>query len=136
LLNPIASPTNETLYTLEIFTENDCPLIAEILLKVDREIAVYIPSAFSPFNIDGINDVFFINAKDGAVLNVASFQIYDRWGNKVFYDENFLPNDPNHGWNGTYRNEKMNTGVFVYYAILEMVDGTTKLFEGDLTLVY
>ena len=135
-LNPVASPNTETVYTLNITTKNDCPLWTDVLLKVDREISVYIPSAFSPFNNDGINDVFFINAKDGAVANVESFQIYDRWGNKVFYDENFLPNNPDNGWDGTYRNEKMNTGVFVYYAVIELVDGTVQLFEGDLTLLY
>lgn len=39
------------------------------------------------------------------------------------------------GWDGTFRGKKMGTGVFVYLAKVEIVDGRVVLFKGDLTLV-
>ncbi len=134
-LNPVATPSSDIIYTLNIVTENGCQTSAEIAFKVKRTISIYIPNTFTPYNQDGINDVFFINALEGSVKNVSSFQVYDRWGTKVFTDANFLPNDPAHGWNGNYRTNKMNPGVFVYYAVIEFIDGSTQLFEGDVTLL-
>jgi gliding motility-associated-like protein len=69
------------------------------------------------------------------LAQVQSLQVFDRWGNQVFYNENFEPNEAISGWDGTFRNERMQTGVFVYYAIVEFQDGSTELFKGDVTLM-
>ena len=134
-LDPIATPSSDITYTLTITTHNGCETSASIEFKLDREISIYIPNAFSPHSKDGINDIFYIFAKDGAVTKIHSFQIYDRWGNKVFVDTDFLPNDPNHGWDGLYRDEEMNSGVFVYYAEIELIDGRIEIYKGDITLM-
>ncbi len=134
-LNPVASPSEDITYTISITTENGCPASAEILLKLDRDVNIYIPNAFSPFVEDGINDVFMIYAQEGSIAKVATFQIYDRWGAKVFEENNFMANDPKFGWDGNYRGGKMNNGVFVYFAVIEFLDGRKELFKGDVTLI-
>lgn len=53
----------------------------------------------------------------------------------MFRGENFLPNDPNFGWDGNFNEVPMNPAVFVYYAIVELVDGDVILLKGDITLV-
>ena len=53
----------------------------------------------------------------------------------MWEDANFLPNDPEHGWNGYYKTEEMQAGVFVYYAIVTLIDGSELLLEGDVTLM-
>ncbi len=133
-LNPQVTGLDNQLYTVTIVNINGCVAEASIQLRVDRDLAVYIPNAFSPNNLDGINDVFMIFAKENIVQNINSFQVYDRWGTEVFIQENFMPNDPIHGWDGSFRGEKMNTGVFVYWAEIEFIDGSTQLFKGDVTL--
>ena len=53
----------------------------------------------------------------------------------VFYDQNFKPNDPAHGWNGYHHGKLMLPAVFVYYARILLIDGRELLYKGDITLV-
>jgi len=85
---------------------------------------VYIPNVFSP-NGDVSNDKFTIFTDEEEVNNY-SFEIYDLWGNKVYTGQN---------WDGTFRNEMLNTGVYSYLLNIEMNDGVTRKFHGNLTLL-
>ena len=134
-LNPTVTPGTDTEYQIEIINTNGCSDIAQIQFRVDRNQDVYIPNAFSPFNQDGFNDFFYVYSKEGVLAQVQSLQVFDRWGNQVFFNENFEPNEAISGWDGTFRNERMQTGVFVYYAVVEFQDGSTELFKGDVTLM-
>ena len=134
-LNPTVTPGTDIIYQVEIFNLNGCSEIAEIQFRVDQEINVYIPNAFTPFNLDGINDKFYIFSKENLIAKVQSLQVFDRWGNEVFINKDFAPNDPSEGWDGFYRKEKMQAGVYVYYVVIEFSDGSTELFKGDLTLM-
>jgi hypothetical protein len=69
------------------------------------------------------------------VKGVREFLIFDRWGEKVFEDYDFLPNDPQHGWAGMFKGKPMDPAVFVYKAEIEYVDGAVEVFYGDATLV-
>jgi hypothetical protein len=44
-------------------------------------------------------------------------------------------NDPLLGWDGTYRGQEMNTGVYVYFIEIQMVDGSTAFLKGDVLLL-
>ncbi|RMF32633.1 MAG: gliding motility-associated C-terminal domain-containing protein [Bacteroidetes bacterium] len=95
---------------------------------------MYIPNAFSPDG-DGINDLFYIFAREGSVREIKTFLVFSRWGETVWEYHNFQPNDPAAGWDGTHRGQLMNPAVFVYFAEIEMIDGSIRLFEGDVTLI-
>ncbi|HRD82001.1 MAG TPA: gliding motility-associated C-terminal domain-containing protein, partial [Saprospiraceae bacterium] len=64
---------------------------------MDQRIRLFAPNAFSP-NDDGINDVFMLFGGNG-VERVAMLRIFDRWGNMMFEARDFLPGDPQFGWN-------------------------------------
>ena len=83
---------------------------------------LFIPNAFSPNN-DGVNDEFKVQTTE--LLSFFDLKIFNRWGNFIFHTSN-----PNQGWDGTWNNEKQETGVYVW--ILETENGIQK---GDLTLV-
>ncbi len=134
-LNPTVTPGFSISYEVMVVSENGCVDNAVVQFRVDRNIDIYIPNAFSPHNDDGVNDLFMPFGKPSVVATVQSFQIYDRWGEQVFFDEDFQLNDPARGWNGVFRDEDAPTGVYVYYIVLELVDGSTELFEGDVTLM-
>ncbi|MBN2729752.1 MAG: gliding motility-associated C-terminal domain-containing protein, partial [Bacteroidales bacterium] len=85
-----------------------------------------VPNAFSPNN-DGENDVLFVRGEGIASL---VFVVYDRWGEKVFETQ-----DENIGWDGTFRGQKLDPGVFAYYLRVIFVDATEKIEKGDITLV-
>ena len=62
------------------------------------------------------------------------FRIFDRWGELVYQEENFQPNNPGSGWDGNFNGKPMNPAVFVYFAEVRFIDGSVKQFKGDITL--
>ncbi|MEM9819478.1 MAG: gliding motility-associated C-terminal domain-containing protein [Bacteroidota bacterium] len=139
LSNPLdlittAQPTSTTLYNLSVTdTISGCVLADDVLVRVDKVREVYIPNAFS-HNADGTNDYFYVFAGEG-VRRVLRFKIFDRWGEVVFAAENVEPNTFKHGWDGTFKGQAMNPGVFVYFAEVEFIDNEVIFYEGDVTLL-
>jgi gliding motility-associated-like protein len=126
-------PTETTGYRLRAFDINGCGAEDDIIVYVQRVLNVFIPNAFSP-NDDGVNDVLMIFADD-KITEVKSFRIFDRWGNMLFFNGPFPPNDPQYGWNGEFNGRPMNAGVYVYAAEVEYVDGRTELVKGEVMLM-
>ena len=131
--DPLVMPIVTSAYSVEIFDENGCSALDDINVIVEKERNIYIPNAFSP-NEDGNNDEFMIFSILG-VKEINSFQIYSRWGELVFSDSNFQPNDPTNSWDGTFNGEVLNPAVFVYFAQIEFLDGKVILYKGDVTLL-
>ncbi len=93
-------------------------------------IIVPVPSAFTPNN-DGFNDVWrLVNPQ--RLLSIEVW-IYNRWGQEVFYD-----NSLNFAWNGQYKDEDAEMGVYSYLlkGYGESSRGREPVFyRGNLTLV-
>ena len=105
----------------------------EIVVRVRKDRLIYIPNAFTP-NDDGFNDLFMIHGGQG-VKQIKTFRIFNRWGEILYEGYNFQPNDPDFGWNGKFKEERLNPGVFVYLAEVEFIDGRVEIYKGDVTLV-
>lgn len=75
------------------------------------ECFIHIPNVFRPNN-DGLNDYF----KPEITCDMGSFEmdIYNRWGEWIH-----ATNDPNTGWDGTYRNSESPLGVYLYIISFE-----------------
>ena len=133
-LDPITTAVNETYYEVTVIDINGCEATDEMILRVKKERDIFIPNAFSPNN-DGINDIFMIFAGNDKVREINAFQVFDRWGELVFEENNFQPNDPVHGWDGNLKGEPLNPGVFVYWAEVTFIDDVVILYKGDVTLM-
>ncbi len=133
-LDPIVTDAfNEITYTVTVINVNGCSETEEITLRVEKKRKVYIPNAFSPGN-GGANDIFMIYAGGDEIQEITTFQVFDRWGELLFENYNFQPNDPAFGWNGMFRGEQLNPGVFVYWAEVEFIDGVKQIVKGDVTI--
>ena len=132
-LRPHARPINNTTYQLVVTSVDGCTTSDQINIVVDKVRDVYFPNAFSP-NDDGINDLFFIGAGK-AVSKIISLEIYSRWGEQIFNENNISINDPSVGWNGKFKGEKMDSGVFLWVAEIEFIDGEIIEYTGDLVLM-
>lgn len=130
---PYARPFESTFVEVSVVTADNCRAEDRMQIIVRKDRNVYIPNIFSP-NGDGSNDIFYIFS-DPTVANIRTFQIYNRWGEPVFEVYDAHPNDPDFGWDGTYRGELMNGAVFTYFAEIEFIDGVVELFEGDVVLM-
>ena len=129
----VVQPVEDITYTLTITDGLGCSVRDSITVYVNKERDVYIPNAFTP-NGDNINDVIMIYAGN-SVGTVRTFKFYDRWGEFIWEANDFAPNDPAFGWDGTFRGKPMNPGVFVYYAEIEFLDGERRTYKGDVTLI-
>ncbi|TVR87784.1 MAG: gliding motility-associated C-terminal domain-containing protein [Saprospirales bacterium] len=119
--------------TLIVTDINGCSASDQITVSVIFNRNVYIPNAFSP-NDDGVNDAFIVYGEQD-LFEVEKLRVFDRWGNKVFERENIQPNDPEAGWDGTFRGEKMNPGIYVYHLRVRYIDGEVRDFSGDVMLI-
>jgi gliding motility-associated-like protein len=132
-LRPLVTGTESRRYRLDIEDQFGCIHTGFGDLTVDIR-PFYLPNAFSPYNSDGINDQLKIFLDQEIVEKVTSFEIFDRWGNQVFGQYEFLP-DADAGWDGYSRGTRMGPGVYIYKISLVLTDGRKKTFAGDVTLV-
>lgn len=127
------SPTETTEFSIQIIDTNGCIATDTILVRVEMDENIYVPNIFSP-NDDGINDILFIFTSSN-VLEIETFSIYDRWGNLVFKEDNFEPNNEEVGWDGRYKGLNVKPGVFAYYVEFELSDGTLNRTSGTITVI-
>ncbi|RMG86706.1 MAG: gliding motility-associated C-terminal domain-containing protein [Bacteroidetes bacterium] len=129
---PSVRPLFDDRFTVRVFNDQGCEDTASVFVKVLKNRRVYFPNAFSP-NGDGFNDFFFPATKTPEI--VRSFQVFDRWGNLVFERSNFRTNEVEAGWTGFAGKKPLPVGVYVYKAEIEFLDGETRTFSGDITLL-
>ncbi|OPZ97844.1 MAG: hypothetical protein BWY70_01386 [Bacteroidetes bacterium ADurb.Bin408] len=94
--------------------ELGCPSVEE---DVNVKVKV-LPNAFTPFDGDGINDIF------GKDLDVT---ILNRWGEEIYKGVE--------GWDGKYKNNNVSPGT--YYYTIEMNKGTSnaQILTGTINVV-
>ncbi|WP_020539340.1 gliding motility-associated C-terminal domain-containing protein [Lewinella cohaerens] len=132
-LRPYANPVNDAPYLLSVTSIDDCTTSDSINVFVNKVRDVFIPNIFSPNN-DGVNDNFFINANKSVSL-IRNMRVFNRWGAVVFERADLLPNDSSGGWNGLFKGEIANPGVYVWTAEIEYLDGEVIQLSGDIMLV-
>ncbi len=88
---------------------------------------IFLPKAFTP-NGDNLNDTYGIS-NPIAIQQLISFEIFDRWGNRVFFTDN-----PQEQWDGFYRGTEVNPGVMVY-RIQYVCEGEEELKVGSFTIL-
>ena len=127
VFDPVATPLEQTTYIVYGRNAEGCLDSADVDILFTFGDDIVIPDAFSP-NGDGRNDVFkIINIHSGKLRD---FKIFNRWGQLVFETT-----DIKVGWDGNFNGIPQDMDVFMYLAIVEHVDHTTKMYKGDLTLV-
>ena len=118
---------------LVVTEASGCTAEDQVLIRVLRTPSFQMPTAFSP-NGDGVNDVLVPRSR-GDVAEVASLDVYDRWGGHVYSAAGLVPNAENTGWGGEYDGRAADAGVYVYVARVLYRDGRSEVFSGGVTLM-
>ncbi len=128
------SPLESQTYRLQIRDEEGCSATDFIIITVDGQLDVYVPTAFSP-NGDDTNELFRPYAGT-QVQSLLSFKVYDRWG-ELLYDLNADPfrDTDNFGWDGKLDGRVMNSQVFIWELEVELVDGALIRQFGDFIIM-
>lgn len=125
-------PFNQTLYGVVVTDDAGCKAEDKVLVLVEKRRPVYIPNVFHP---DGDqNTRFYIQTGEG-ITEIEAFEVFNRWGELVYSQFGFQPNDPSLGWDGYFRGKPANPEVYVYYARVRFNDGISLLYKGDVVLV-
>ncbi|MEL6668186.1 MAG: gliding motility-associated C-terminal domain-containing protein, partial [Bacteroidota bacterium] len=131
---PWASPAQSTDYTILVSDSLGCTGQASTRIELIANSGIYMPTAFSP-NEDGVNDRLFPGVPP-AVVQIQSFQIYDRWGGMLYQVDDVAADDgPSWGWNGESNGRPATVGVYVWTMEVVLANGRTRSLAGDVTLI-
>ncbi len=126
-------PLNTDIYAITVIDSTGCTATDSVTVRVNKNRPIYIPNAFSP-NFDGTNDIFTAYGNPGAE-QIQLMRIFNRWGALMYEGKNLPLNSTTMGWNGIFKNQQMQPGVYVYYIIVDFIDGVSVAYEGDITIL-
>lgn len=128
--NPIASPTEDVVYTLTVIDDNNCPLVYEIPVDVQicEDARITAPNMITP-NDDGINDGFWLYEHEG-IDDLEFIRIFNRWGELVYETNNIAEK-----WEGKHRGRPVNPGVYAYHIKGRCIGGEEFNIKGNVTVV-
>ncbi|MCF8244854.1 MAG: choice-of-anchor L domain-containing protein [Saprospiraceae bacterium] len=122
--------------TFTVTDENGCT--AEDLINIFvRELRdIQVPSGFAPgTGGNPLNDLLHVHGSSEMVKEIKLFQVFDRWGERMYEAANFSINDPAIGWDGTFKGKDMPAGVYVWYLEVDFIDDVSVNYRGGTTLV-
>ena len=121
-------------YTFFLQDAEGCIAGCQAEVTTEKPKRVFFPNAFSPDG-DGSNDIFNAQNAEQELDLILLLQVYDRWGELIFERQNLLPGDQDTGWDGSFKGQALDPGIYVYYAELSFVNGSTGTVKGDVLLV-
>jgi len=52
----------------------------------------------------------------------------------VYQIDNLILNDPRAGWDGIHKGDTAPSGVYIWFAEIEFIDGRKEIIKGDVSL--
>ncbi len=120
--NPKMNPTVDTRYFVTARTEYGCSYYDSVDVWV-KETVMDMPNAFNPNTTQFKADI-------RGLASIETFEIYNRWGQKVFETKNI-----NQGWDGFLNGTPQPLGVYVYIIHATTIEGKPFKKTGNVTLV-
>jgi len=131
---PLINVPYQVSFKLIVTDEKGCAGQDIITLHAQKDRPIFVPAGFTP-NGDGNNDRLLVHARDGLQATILYFRVYDRWGELLFETGQFGPNDPDRGWDGAFRGQAVQAGVYIWHVGVEFADGNRDEFIGNTTLM-
>ncbi len=130
-LTPLITPEKSTIYYV-YFQMKGKSCYDSLYIHIQDKDALdcqdlLLPNSFTP-NDDGLNDRFGISNRF-IIEELKSFDIYNKWGTRVFHTIN-----EDDTWDGTYGNEKINPSKLVY-KVRYVCKGKEYLKQGIVNLL-
>lgn len=116
---------------LQVITPEGCFDIINGVITVNELFNLFVPLAFTP-NGDGINDVFQLQGT-GIDVNNFQFDIFNRWGERVFSSK-----DPAQAWTGAVNENDyyVPDGIYNYYiSTNSLKSGERFEYRGTISII-
>jgi len=124
---PIFKGAQEKLYTIEIRTNTECLTVDTQLVKIIKNVEIYVPTAFTP-NGDGRND--FLRPILRGIKELRYFRVFNRLGQLLCETKN-----EQSGWNGMFKGLPQRMQVVVWTLQCVGVDDVVYMRIGASTLL-
>ncbi|MFN6945007.1 MAG: T9SS type B sorting domain-containing protein [Cytophagaceae bacterium] len=126
----VLDATSPGIYDVIVYNQYGCGTKDSVVLENVCPPRMYQPNAFAP-NGDPRDRVFRVY---GAHIGKFSLTIFNRWGEIIFYSEN-----PEEGWDGTFRGQEMPPGsypyIISYESEFEEFKSLGEQYQGKVTLI-
>ena len=123
--------------THTIFVDDDQGCRVPFEFEIDiPDCDIFVPNIFCPTCGDSGNDEFLIATTELYDICILKYEIYDRWGNLIYYTDKFsIHSGTGSWWDGTFDGVPAEIGVYVY--LIEIIHENEKMeiLTGDITLV-
>jgi gliding motility-associated-like protein len=130
--NPFVTPYFTTTFTVAAMNADSCFAYDTITVEVQVQPSAFIPTAFTPNN-DNLNDRFEFDILGVKKIDIA---IFDRWGDKIYENQNQTNGITNaDGWDGTVNGKPAPFDTYVYQMNLTYFDDVVKQITGTVTLL-
>jgi len=132
--NPTVSAPSSQPISLAIDNLYGCTDSLVTFVAVDGRIPVFVPNIFTP-NGDGTNDYVAIYANPEQVERILSFQVVSRWGELVWEEYDFPPNDGRIGWDGNLNGLPAGVAAYIWTTEVRLTTGETQRESGTVVLM-
>ncbi len=129
--NPIATPTENVVFTVTVTNENGCIATDTVSVRVVPPVCddndIFVPNTFTP-NGDGLNDFFKVESN---FIDEIEMIVYNRWGEEVY-----STTDPDtQGWDGTFENTELEADVYGYHLRILCIGGEEFVTQGNISIL-
>jgi gliding motility-associated-like protein len=128
----ISNITEQIIIKVEVSNGLGCFAEDVVTIRPERNIVIKVPTGFSP-NGDGQNDILSVFGSEEMQIN--SFIVFSRWGDKVYETRAIEINDNTQGWDGRVDNKLLQPGVYAWIVEAQYLDGTVTIFKGMTNLI-
>ncbi len=123
---------------VSITDRTGCVESDDVTVFITFEERIFIPTAIRSESVNLENRYINIYADPIMVESISNFEIYDRWGERVFQRSAVpvsLDFDANYAWDGMIDGQPALPGVYAFVARVSFADGLTEVLKGDITVV-
>ena len=78
---------------------------------------------------------FFKWQRARGVNRINYLRIFNRWGELLYQQEDYLPAGGTDGWNGEFNGRDLNVGTYVFVSEILFQDNMTLVYRGAVNLV-
>ncbi|MBS1669408.1 MAG: gliding motility-associated C-terminal domain-containing protein [Bacteroidetes bacterium] len=130
-MNSLSSQSTYTVFapgTYWVSVSNICGAKTDTVVVYDQcNFPVNMPNSFTP-NGDGKNDLFRVPIQNRNHL--VRLLVYNRWGELVF-----ATNNATTGWDGYFKGQAQPAGTYIYFLIMNGLDGKEITSKGFVVLI-
>lgn len=121
--------------TYHLLVTDELGCTAEKVQDVVRgKCPVYLPNIFHNSERNG-NSLFNMKTLSDYNATILLYDIYDRWGNKIYNAVNFSIHDDGFWWNGNMNGKPIESGVYAYVIKIQHPNTEIEVLSGDVTFL-